>query len=439
MSQQVTVKLTDVTLTQRTDTIQVTQAVPEVVIAGIAGPEGAQGPTGPTGAGGALGYWGSFWSTQDQTAASANTEYLITYNNTDADTSGISIVSNSRVTFANAGVYSVTFSVQLSNTDNSIHDANIWLKKNGSTVADTDSKFSVVSKHGSVDGHAIGTVNYVLKLSAGDYLQLAWKASNTAVFIEADPASSPSPGVPSVILTATQVMYTQAGPTGPTGAQGPTGSQGTAGAQGPTGPQGAAGAQGPTGPEGSAGAQGPTGPQGSAGAQGPTGPQGTAGAEGPTGPQGAQGTAGAAGATGPTGAQGTAGAAGPTGPTGAAGAAGATGPTGATGAAGDWTTAQTIATPTITANAYAVVSGDTGKLLLLTNGSTAMTLNVNTGIGLTAGQRIDMIQTGSGQVTVAGTATTNATPGKKFRAQYSAATLICTSTNNYVLLGDLSA
>jgi hypothetical protein len=68
-----------------------------------------------------------------------------------------------------------------------------------------------------------------------------------------------------------------------------------------------------------------------------------------------------------------------------------------------------------------------------------MTLNVNTGIGLSAGQRIDMVQTGSGQVTVAGTATTNATPGKKFRAQYSAATLICTSTNNYILVGDLSA
>jgi hypothetical protein len=112
---------------------------------------------------------------------------------------------------------------------------------------------------------------------------------------------------------------------------------------------------------------------------------------------------------------------------------------GAQGPAGDWTTAQSVSTPTITTNAYAVVSNDNGKILLLDNGSTAMTLNVNTGLGLTAGQRIDMIQMGSGQVTVAGTATTNATPGKKFRAQYSAATLICTSTNNYILVGDLSA
>jgi hypothetical protein len=158
---------------------------------------------------GATGYWGSFWSTQDQTAASANTEYLITYNNTDADSTGVSIVSNSRVTFAYSGVYSIIYSVQWVNTANDIQDANIWLKKNGSNVADSDSKWSVVGRHGSVNGHAIGSVNYVLKVTAGDYLQLAWQTTSTSISIEADPAASPAPSIPSVILTATQVMNTQ--------------------------------------------------------------------------------------------------------------------------------------------------------------------------------------------------------------------------------------
>jgi hypothetical protein len=123
---------------------------------------------------------------------------------------------------------------------------------------------------------------------------------------------------------------------------------------------------------------------------------------------------------------------GPTGPT------GPTGATGTNGTNGDWTTAQTISTPTITSNAYSILSTDNGKLLLLNNSSTAMTLNVNTGVGLIAGQKIDIIQTGSGQVTVGGTATVNSSSGKKFRAQYSGATLICTSTNNYILIGDLT-
>jgi hypothetical protein len=161
---------------------------------------------------GAIGYWGSFWSTQNQTAASADTEYLITYNNTDPDSSGVSIVSNSRLTFAYSGVYSIIYSVQWVNTSYSIEDANIWLKKNGSNVADSDSKWSVVGRRVSANGHAIGSVNYVLKVTAGDYLQLAWQTTSTVISIEADPASAPSPGIPSVILTATQVMNQQVGP-----------------------------------------------------------------------------------------------------------------------------------------------------------------------------------------------------------------------------------
>lgn len=100
---------------------------------------------------------------------------------------------------------------------------------------------------------------------------------------------------------------------------------------------------------------------------------------------------------------------------------------------------QTVSTPTITANAYTVVAGDAAKLLLLNNGATAMTLNVNTGLGLATGARIDIAQTGTGQVTVAGTATVNATPGAKLRAQYSGATLVCTATDTFLLVGDLSA
>ncbi len=112
---------------------------------------------------------------------------------------------------------------------------------------------------------------------------------------------------------------------------------------------------------------------------------------------------------------------------------------GAQGAAGDWTTAQTTLTPTFTSNSYTIVAGDVGDLLLLSNGATAATVNINTGLGFTAGQRIDCIQTGSGQITFAGTATINGTPTLKLRAQYSAASIICTGTNTYIVIGDMAA
>jgi hypothetical protein len=193
-------------------------------VTGATGARGATGATGATGAGGALGYWGSFWSTQDQGASFANTEYKISFNNTDPDSSGVYISNNSRINFQYAGVYSIIYSVQFVNTDNQIQDVNIWLKKNGSNVADTDSKWSVVEKHGSVDGHAIGSVNYVVKVNANDYLELAWQTTDTKLSLQYIGAISPAPAIPSVILTATQVMYTQLGPTGPTG---PAGAAGT--------------------------------------------------------------------------------------------------------------------------------------------------------------------------------------------------------------------
>jgi hypothetical protein len=176
-----------------------------------------QGATGLTGAGGASGYWGSFWSTQNQTAAAINTAYPITYNNTDPDGIGVSISNSSRVNFQYTGVYSITFSVQWANTSTQIHDANIWLRKNGVNVNDTDSRWSIVEQHGGTTGRSIGTVNYVLKVLAGEYLELFWQTTNTNISLEYFGALAPAPAIPSIILTATQVMYGQLGATGATG------------------------------------------------------------------------------------------------------------------------------------------------------------------------------------------------------------------------------
>ena len=133
---------------------------------------------------------------------------------------------------------------------------------------------------------------------------------------------------------------------------------------------------------------------------------------------------------------GATGAQGATGSQGATGAQGAQGAAGAAGSNGDWSTAQTLNTQTGTT--YTVLSGDVGKLITLTNAS-AIALTVNTGLGLSAGQRIDLFQNGAGQVTVGGTATIRSTPTLKLRAQYSAATLICLGTDTFALVGDLAA
>lgn len=157
--------------------------------------------------------WGSIWDADGpQTIPTANATAIITFNMVDPLNSGVSVVSGSRVTFAYAGVYSITFSIQWANASATLYDAQVWLRKNGLTsafdIADTNSRFSVTSKHGTTNGHVIGTVNVVLSLSAGDYIVLAWSAEDVAVAIETVPASGGTPTVPltpGIILTAVQV------------------------------------------------------------------------------------------------------------------------------------------------------------------------------------------------------------------------------------------
>ncbi|MFT7011492.1 MAG: hypothetical protein ACJAWR_001511, partial [Flavobacteriales bacterium] len=125
---------------------------------------------------------------------------------------------------------------------------------------------------------------------------------------------------------ATGAASTVAGPTGATGATGPTGAASTV--AGPTGATGATGAASTVaGPTGATGATGPTGAASTV--AGPTGATGATGAASTVaGPTGATGATGAASTVaGPTGATG------PTGPTGAASTV--AGPTGATGANGN--------------------------------------------------------------------------------------------------------
>lgn len=151
-------------------------------------------------------YWGSFWDTTTQTAATINTAYTLTLNSADVENNGVTVVSGSRVTFIHAGVYSLTFSVQLTNTDNAnaAHIANIWIRKNGTDVIATDSKFTVPGKFGSVQGAVIGTVNFVLPIAANDYIQLVWSTDDTSLAVASFPAGTTpvSPVVPSVIFTA---------------------------------------------------------------------------------------------------------------------------------------------------------------------------------------------------------------------------------------------
>ena len=159
------------------------------------------------GTAGVFGWWGSFWDTTDQTVTSTTQAYVVTLNNADTNNDGVSVVSSSQLTVANAAVYRVSVSYQFVNTDSQAHDVVFWFRKNGTDIADSASKVTVPSTHGGALGHQITMVEIVQTLAANDYVQLVWSADNTAIKIETLPAGTTPvhPQIPSVIVTVNQL------------------------------------------------------------------------------------------------------------------------------------------------------------------------------------------------------------------------------------------
>ena len=81
--------------------------------------------------------------------------------------------------------------------------------------------------------------------------------------------------------------------------------------------------------------------------------------------------------------------------------------------------------------------------LIEVNKSSASTITIplNSAVGFPIGTTLDVLQTGAGQVTIAGDTgvTVDATPGLKLRTRWSSATLFKRDTNTWVVFGDLTA
>ena len=120
----------------------------------------------------------------------------------------------------------------------------------------------------------------------------------------------------------------------------------------------------------------------------------------------------------------------------------------------DTLTNKTLTTPTInsakinlafnaqTGTTYTLVASDSSKLVTASNAA-AIVVTIPPAI-FTAGEQINVQQIGAGQVTFAAgvgvtitsTGATSAAP--KLRAQNSACTIICTASNTFTVIGDLS-
>ena len=150
---------------------------------------------------------GAFHDSTDQAAASTTAATAVTFNTTDIS-NGVTLSNSSRLNVADSGVFNIQFSIQLKNTTNDSHDVDIWFRKNGTNVDNSNSRYHPPARKSTGDpSHMIAALNFFIELDAGDYVEIVYKVDNVNVTLEHFAAgSSPTrPAVPSVIATVSFV------------------------------------------------------------------------------------------------------------------------------------------------------------------------------------------------------------------------------------------
>jgi hypothetical protein len=146
--------------------------------------------------------YGAFSDFTSQTAT-VNTATLMALNTTDFSNT-VTLVTGSKLTVANAGIYNLQFSAQLQNLDNAPQDVFIWLKQNGTDIVGSTGKVGMPArKSAGVPSHDIKGWNYFLSMNANDYVQIYWSTTNASVTIETYAASGTptKPSTASVVAT----------------------------------------------------------------------------------------------------------------------------------------------------------------------------------------------------------------------------------------------
>jgi hypothetical protein len=152
----------------------------------------------------------------DQIATDSNTPTVVKWNTLDGG-NGFTLNAPGSATALVSGVYKITYSLQLTNTDNVAHDAAVWLKINNVDVPRSTTIFTVPArKSAGVFSYVCAYSEVVFSLDAGDDMELYWATgqsyrvspSRDGIYIEALAAqTSPyvRPATPSALGSITFV------------------------------------------------------------------------------------------------------------------------------------------------------------------------------------------------------------------------------------------
>lgn len=153
-------------------------------------------------------------STSDQTATYTNTAYAVTYDTSDFP-DGISIASGSRITFANKGIYCITYSIEFEGDNTGTELVDIWLRYKGTDIVNSNSRFGVPPrKSAGVLSSLIAVTPIMVNIVAdNDYVEIMWRVSDTSISIKhyaAISASGTTPAIPATPSVIVSIVYISA-------------------------------------------------------------------------------------------------------------------------------------------------------------------------------------------------------------------------------------
>ena len=121
---------------------------------------------------------------------------------------GITVASNTRITFAAAGTYRINASLQFNNSSGADRFVDVWFSKNGTNIANSNGRVAV-PKTGD-GGTYLLAYEIFETVTAGQYIEIYWYPENVAVTLHYRAAVAASPGVtPAIPATPPAIVVTQ--------------------------------------------------------------------------------------------------------------------------------------------------------------------------------------------------------------------------------------
>ncbi len=131
--------------------------------------------------------YGTFTTTVDQYPSGANTAKIITHETVE-DSNQI-FVDGSRIYVEQSGDYFIQYSTTFAINSSNAQTVDVWFKLNGQNIPRSNTKFIL---SGNPNQRNV-TKGGVIDLQAGDYLELAFAATDVNVHVASDPATSVHP------------------------------------------------------------------------------------------------------------------------------------------------------------------------------------------------------------------------------------------------------